>query len=461
MTESSVNKDVRGASAELIGEADLDGSAAAAASAEVDTERASSALETAPEPRSSADVLPALSEDTLSPVSKPSNSIDSELALSSAATQASGPQPDGGGLREILGRDRNELAAELKATLGLEPFRARQLIQWLYRERHTSFSGMTNISREVREKLERTYSIFRPEVETSLLSQDGSRKFLFRLRDGMKVESVLIKQPARYTLCISSQVGCAIGCKFCRTGLMGLTRHLESAEIIGQVLAVQDEIERLRALAQSGEDIGTVPEQFQNIVFMGMGEPLHNYDNMSRAVRLLNDELGCNFSSRKITVSTSGVVPAIERFGAEELPANLAISLNATTDQVRTEVIPINKKWPLDQLLQTLRAFPLKGRRRITIEYVMLKGVNDTADDLARLPKLLRGIPSKINLIPYNQNTGLGFYPPDRATIDHWQNTLLQKGLNATIRWSKGEDISAACGQLATEAMRKKRAAAH
>lgn len=363
------------------------------------------------------------------------------------------------GKRQIIGFDRSELAAEL-GSIGLEPFRARQLVQWLHRRRSLVFEEMTNISRDVRAQLADRYEIFRPEIASAQLSRDGTRKFLFRLKDGMTVESVLIRQPTRFTLCVSSQVGCAIGCKFCRTGLMGLTRHLETHEIVGQILAVQDEVERLRAQAAEGEAIGIVPEQFQNIVFMGMGEPLHNFDNMSRAVRILNDELGLNFSTRKITVSTSGVVPAIERFGKEGVGANLAVSLNATTDEVRTAIIPINKKWPLEDLLGALRRLPLKGRRRITIEYVMLKGVNDTPEDLKRLPGLLRGIPSKVNLIPYNQNTGLGFSPPERETIERWQDTLLKKGLNATVRWSKGEDISAACGQLATEAIRRKRAEA-
>jgi 23S rRNA (adenine2503-C2)-methyltransferase len=311
---------------------------------------------------------------------------------------------------------------------------------------------MSNISKEVRVRLAERYRIFRPELAEAQQSSDGSRKYLFRMDDGSMVESVLICQPTRYTLCVSSQVGCAIGCRFCRTGLMGLTRHLRTAEIVGQVLAVQDDIAQRRA-----EGDLTAPENgFQNIVFMGMGEPLHNFDNVVRAVKLLNDELGFNFSSRKITVSTSGLVPAIQRFGASGAGANLAVSLNATTDEVRDEVIPINKKWPIAELLAALREYPLKSRKRITIEYVMLRGINDRDEDLERLPQLLRGIPVKINLIPYNSNTGLGFFPPERSTIGKWQDTLLGKGLNATIRWSKGQDISAACGQLATESARRK-----
>lgn len=358
---------------------------------------------------------------------------------------------------DLLNFSRSELVTELKQRLDIERYRADQLVQWVYRERLTEFDPMSNISKPLRLLLAETYRISRPEIITTQLSKDGTRKYLFRLEDGGAVESVLICQPARYTLCISSQVGCAIGCKFCRTGLMGLKRHLKTAEILGQVLAVQDDCwRRFRAGQGSNADgatsAGPPPDLFQNIVFMGMGEPLHNYENVSRAVSLLTEEMGMNFSPRKITVSTSGLVPAIRRFGEEGVRANLAISLNATTDEVRTRIIPINKKWPLDDLLSSLRAFPLTGRKKLTIEYVMLRGVNDSDEDMKRLPGLLANIPSKINLIPYNENAGLGFFGPKVETVHKWQDYLLRKGMYSTIRWSKGQDISAACGQLATEA---------
>lgn len=349
---------------------------------------------------------------------------------------------------DILDFDREKLAAELDLALKLPAYRARQIVQWVYKRRVREFGEMTDIARPVREQLAARYRIFRPQVEQMQDSADGSRKYLFRMDDGSMIESVLICQPTRYTLCVSSQVGCAIACAFCRTGRMGLKRNLKTSEIVGQVLAVQDDV-----VARHGDGAA---QQFQNIVFMGMGEPLHNYDNVVSAVKLLNDELGLNFSSRKITVSTSGLVPAIRDFGSSGAHANLAVSLNATTDEVRDVLIPINKKWPLHELLATLREYPLRSRKRITIEYVMLRGVNDSDEDLARLPRILHGIPVKVNLIPYNANTGLGFYPPDRKTIAHWQDTLLSRGLNATIRWSKGQDIDAACGQLATESARKK-----
>ena len=350
--------------------------------------------------------------------------------------------------RSILEYDRAELAYELSSALGVEPFRARQLMPWLYRKRVTEFSGMSDIARGVREKLAEQYQIPRLRPSSCQVSRDGTRKYLFEVGEGQAVETVLIRQTDRWTLCVSSQVGCAIGCKFCRTGLMGLKRNLKTSEILGQVLAVQDEIERLRATGEAQ----IVPEQFTNMVFMGMGEPLHNYVNVVRALRILTDELGFGFSTRKITISTSGLVPAIEKFGKEGSLANLAVSLNATTDEVRTQVIPINKRWPLEVLLGTLREFPLKARKRITFEYVMLGGVNDLDEDLERLPKLLAGIPSKLNLIPYNENAGLGFKSSPVERVRHFQRALLDKGMNATIRWSKGDDISAACGQLATKA---------
>jgi len=357
-------------------------------------------------------------------------------------------------LIDILNFDRTELATEFKENLGIETYRANQVVRWIYRDRLRSFSEMTDITKPVREKLAERYRIYRPEIAEVHLSKDGTRKYLMRMEDGSMVETVLIRQPARYTLCISSQVGCAIGCKFCRTGLMGLKRHLTTAEIMGQVLRVQDHIDELRAELVGADPI-IIPEQFTNIVFMGMGEPLHNYVNVTRAARLLNDEIGSSFSKRKVTISTSGLVPRIKELGESEIPVALAISLNATTNATRDHLIPINKKYPLEDLLQTLREFPLKGKMRITFEYVLLAGVNDTMEDLKRLPALVRGIPSKVNLIPYNNNSGLGFKSPTEDWIAFWQRSLLDTGINATVRWSKGQDISAACGQLATESSRR------
>ncbi|MCB0334373.1 MAG: 23S rRNA (adenine(2503)-C(2))-methyltransferase RlmN, partial [Bdellovibrionales bacterium] len=220
---------------------------------------------------------------------------------------------------------------------------------------------------------------------------------------------------------------------------------LTTEEIVQQVLTVR-------------KDAANFGDMFSNMVFMGMGEPLHNFDNLERALLILNDDFGLGLSGRKITVSTVGLVPAIKKFGDSTAEANLAVSLNATTDEIRSEIMPINRKYPLEVLLQTLRDFPLKRRKRITIEYVMLGGVNDTEGDLRRLPKLLRGIPCKVNLIPYNSNAGLGFESPSDDTARHWQRALMKEGLTVTIRWSKGKDIDAACGQLVTQSQKTLRA---
>jgi 23S rRNA (adenine2503-C2)-methyltransferase len=348
----------------------------------------------------------------------------------------------------ILNYDRELLSQDIGAELNLEPYRARQVISWIYRKSETSFEKMSDIARSAREELDSRYQIAFPTISSVEQSKDGARKYLLKLQDGSEVESVLIKQAKRWTLCISSQVGCAIGCKFCRTALMGLKRHLETAEIIGQVMTVK------RDAASLGLD--SKPENFANIVFMGMGEPLHNYDNVTRAVSILNDDLGLSFGPRKITVSTSGLVPAINKFVASNVGAKLAISLNATTDETRSKLIPINKKYPLSLLLDTLKMGSPKKRDAYTIEYVMLHGVNDTKEDLRRIPRLLQGINAKLNLIPYNSNAGLGFESPPREWVLHWQQTLAKEGINTRVRWSKGDDISAACGQLATESAKKK-----
>ena len=349
---------------------------------------------------------------------------------------------------DVIGHDIEGLQRLLQEHFEVSSFRSKQLFSWLYRKMVSDFSEMTDLSKSFREELQKTFRISRLEKTTSLESKDGSRKYLFKLSDGSEIESVLICQPKRYTLCVSSQVGCAIGCKFCKTAQMGLKRNLTAAEIVGQVIAVREDVLK--------NPLSRPDETFQNIVFMGMGEPLHNKTNVITAVKILNDRLGLNFSGRKITVSTSGLVPAIKEFGDSGARANLAVSLNATTNEIREEIMPINKRWPLESLLEALRNYPLKPSRRITLEYVMLAGVNDTDEDLRRLPIIIKDIPSKINLIPYNANTGLGFAPPSSERVYYWQKQLLAAGLNSSIRWSKCEDISAACGQLATEYQKKK-----
>lgn len=343
--------------------------------------------------------------------------------------------------RDFFCLSREALVCVLKEHFDLPRFRADQLFQWVYRRGVRSFDEMTNLSAANRARLSQ-YFVF-PQVATRerKISSDGSRKYLFEVGGGDLVETVMIKQPTRMTLCVSSQVGCAMGCKFCRTATMKLRRNLSTSEIIRQVLAVI-------------EDAREFEDSFQNVVFMGMGEPLHNFEGVTEALRIMKDPFGLNLSGRKITVSSVGLVPAIERFAQAGIDVNLAISLNATDDETRESIMPVNKAFPLARLLETLRNYPLRSRKRFTIEYVMLHGVNDRDEDLKRLPRLLHGIPSKVNLIPYNVNAGLGFEPPPREQLVRWQKTLMGKGLETTIRWSKGQDIDAACGQLVTSSKR-------
>ncbi len=357
-------------------------------------------------------------------------------------TETAVPEPSPGRV-SFFSFSRSELSDYLAERFGFSSYRANQLFQWVYQKEVYDLSSMTNIKKSDREVLEETFAFSELEYSNRQVSVDGTRKYLIPVFQDHHVESVMIKQPTRMTLCVSSQVGCALGCKFCQTGTMGLIRHLSTEEIIQQVLTVR-------------KDAANFGDMFSNMVFMGMGEPFHNFDNLERAILILNDDFGIGLSGRKITVSTVGLVPAIKKFGDSPAEANLAVSLNATTDEVRSEIMPINRKFPLEVLLQTLREFPLRRRKRITIEYVMLGGVNDTEGDLRRLPKLLRGIPCKVNLIPYNSNAGLGFESPSDDKARHWQRALMKEGLTATIRWSKGQDIDAACGQLVTNSIKSR-----
>jgi 23S rRNA (adenine2503-C2)-methyltransferase len=330
---------------------------------------------------------------------------------------------------------RLELADFLKQNLGVEGYRAKQLFRHVYKNKISDVSTMTDIGKTHRLKLADSLELPKLEIAQCEISSDGTRKYLVRLAGGELVETVMIKQPTRFTLCVSSQVGCGMGCKFCRTATMGFRRNLKTSEIVGQVLAVATDAE-LRG------------DSFSNIVFMGMGEPLHNVNSVIRAVNILTDESGLQLPPRKITVSTVGLVPAIKKFG-DATNVNLAVSLNATTDKVRTEIMPVNRRYPLSELLATLRNYPLTGKKKITVEYVMLADVNDTVEDLKRLPTILHGIKCKVNLIPYNENANLGYRSPKKEWVYHWLKELSHK-LDVTIRWSKGIDINAACGQLAT-----------
>lgn len=318
---------------------------------------------------------------------------------------------------------------------GKERFRATQIFKWIYQHDARSFEEMTNISKELRTELAATASISNLEPETVEEGGDGTRKYLFSLGDGNAVEAVLIPIEGRNTVCISSQAGCAMGCEFCLTGTFKLTRNLTTAEIVNQIMAVR------RDVRGSGEEI-------RNIVMMGMGEPLHNLDNVIPAIQIMIDGNGLQLSNRRVTVSTCGLVPEMERLGREIPNVNLAVSLNATTDELRDRIMPINRKYPLRELLRACREFPLPGRRKVTFEYVMLGGVNDTLEDAKRLLRLISDIPNKVNLIPFNEHEGCGFKAPTQAAIDAFHKYLIDRHVTVITRDSRGGDISAACGQL-------------
>lgn len=360
--------------------------------------------------------------------------------------EQTGSTPETHSPLDLLAHCRESLGREIQHRYGEAPFRATQLFQWVYKRGIGDIAQMSDLSKGFRDRLIQELVIPTGRIHSRQVSEDGTRKYLVEVESGDLVETVLIKQPRRNTLCVSSQVGCAMGCKFCRTATMGLRRHLSASEILRQVMAVI-------------ADSRSFGDTFTNVVFMGMGEPLHNLPNIRTAVRVLTDMHGIGIAPRKITVSTVGLVPAIREFGAT-VPANIAVSLNATTDEVRSQIMPVNQRYPLEQLLEVLREYPANKRRRITIEYVMLHGVNDTTEDLRRLPGLLKGVPAKVNLIPYNANAGLGFQTPPEEWVAQWQRKLHEKGVEVTVRWSKGRDIDAACGQLLTVTGQKKGKAA-
>jgi 23S rRNA (adenine2503-C2)-methyltransferase len=318
-------------------------------------------------------------------------------------------------------------------SIGEKPYRASQVYGWLFKKGAASINDMTDVSKAFRELLGEGFYIGVPEVIDTRTSVDGTRKFLLELTDGEKIESVLIPEEDRMTLCVSTQAGCALGCRFCLTGEGGPGRNLTLSELVGQVLVVRTILK---------------DEKLTNVVLMGMGEPFLNLDNVIKFLRVLTDDNGLEVAPRKVTVSTSGIVPGIERLGKEELNVNLAISLNATDDATRTRVMPINKKYPLEVLMGALRNYPLKKGKSITIEYVMLGGVNDTPEDMRRLVKLLRRIPVKINLIPFNPYEGGEFSRPTDESILAFHKHLLDAGYTVITRSSKGADILAACGQL-------------
>jgi 23S rRNA (adenine2503-C2)-methyltransferase len=342
---------------------------------------------------------------------------------------------------DLRGMPRDAVEA-LVASLGERPYRARQLFRWLHRAGAATLGEMSDVPRTLREALAGAARLTTLERANEQRSTDGTIKWTWRTRDGKLVESVYMPEADRRTLCVSSQVGCAVGCTFCLTGTMGLARNLEPGEIVDQVHRAN------RRLVELGVAEG--PRPLTNLVFMGMGEPLANYRNLKVALDLLLSEDGPQFSQRHVTVSTSGLVPTIRRLG-EETPVKLAVSLNATTDAQRDVLMPINRRWPLAELMAACREFPIRNGRRITFEYVLLGGVNDTLEDARRLADLVRGIPAKVNLIPYNANPGLPYVAPPPDRVVDFQEALAARHLTVVVRKNRGRDISAACGQLAAE----------
>lgn len=313
---------------------------------------------------------------------------------------------------------------------GKERFRAIQIFKWIYQKDARSFEEMSNLSKDLRTELAEAAFISDLAPEAVEEGGDGTRKYLFALSDGNAVEAVLIPDEGRNTLCISSQAGCAMGCEFCLTGTFRLTRNLTTAEIINQIMAVRRDFD------------------IRNIVMMGMGEPLHNLDNVIPAIQIMIDGNGLQFSNRRVTVSTCGLVPEMERLGREVPTVNLAVSLNATTDELRDRIMPVNRRYPLRELLKACKEFPLPGRRKVTFEYVMLGGLNDTLEDAKRLLRLTSDIPNKVNLIPFNEHEGCDFKAPTRAAVDAFHKYLIDRHVTVITRDSRGGDISAACGQL-------------
>ena len=334
---------------------------------------------------------------------------------------------------DIKELNKDEIIAWLTGR-AIKPYRVSQILKWAYLRQADSFEVMTDLSKELRNLLSLHFTIARLEKIHVETSQDGARKYLFKLRDGNHIESVLIPERNHYTLCISSQVGCAHGCKFCRTAQRGFIRNLTRGEIVAQVRDVLNDLDDAKRLS--------------NIVFMGMGEPLANYDNLIGAIETITDsDVGLKFSNRRVTVSTAGLAPKLSKLGRDSR-VNLAISLNATDNKTRDMIMPINRKYPIEKLIEACRLYPLGPGRRITFEYVLIKGVNDSIEDAERLVSLLKPIKSKINLIPFNEHEGSEFLRPEDSVINRFQEILIKNHYTAIIRHSKGEDISAACGQL-------------
>lgn len=360
------------------------------------------------------------------------------------------PTEDAAGRRTLIGLSLDELK-DLLQEHQIPNFRAKQVWHWIYQRGVKSFDDMNNIPKDLKARLDENFSIGRPEVVEEQRSVDGTIKWLLKMQDGQMVETVFIPEETRGTLCISSQVGCTLTCKFCHTGTQPLVRNLGAHELLQQVMHARDVLEEW----PSSQPANGKARDFTNIVLMGMGEPLYNYQNIAKAMKICMDGEGLSISKRRITLSTSGVVPMIEKCG-EELNVNLAISLHATNDELRSDIMPINRKYPLAELMQACRDYPLDARRRITFEYVMLKDVNDSDDDARNLVTLLDNIPSKVNIIPFNPWPGSPYECSSRNRIESFAKIVRDAGIDSPVRKTRGEDILAACGQLKSASKRDK-----
>ena len=377
------------------------------------------------------------------------SAAEADRILAKAALHAP-PQavlPDG--RRDLVGLTRAQIVAEL-AEIGEKPFRAKQLWHWIYNQGVTEFARMSTIARPLQDRLAERFVIGRPTVSLVQTSTDETRKWLFRFRDGAEAETVYIPDPVedRGAVCISSQVGCTLSCRFCHTGTQRLLRNLGPAEIVGQFMAARD------SYGEWPSPHGETPRLLSTVVLMGMGEPLYNYENVAAAMRIVMDGEGIGLSRRRITLSTSGVVPLMDRCGAE-LGVNLAVSLHAVTDELRDELVPLNRKYPIAELLAACRRYPgASNARRITFEYVMLSGINDTDADARALVQLMAGLPAKVNLIPFNPWPGSTYKPSSNNRLHSFARIVTEAGFAAPVRTPRGRDILAACGQLKTESER-------
>jgi 23S rRNA (adenine2503-C2)-methyltransferase len=355
------------------------------------------------------------------------------------------PAASADGRKNLVGLDRAELEAEIVA-LGEPAFRARQLWHWIYHRGVTDFAAMTSLAKSFRENLAAHFVVARPEITVAKQSIDGTQKWLLKFADGQEVETVHIPEEDRGTLCVSSQVGCTLTCKFCHTGTQKLVRNLSAAEIVGQVMMARDALGEWPSPPDG--------RLLSNIVMMGMGEPLYNWENVSKALKIVMDHEGISISKRRITLSTAGVVPMIEACG-RELGVNLAISLHAVTDELRDRIVPINKKYPIAELMRACRGYPgLSNARRITFEYIMLKDVNDSPADARALVALLADVPAMVNLIPFNPWPGAPFECSSRRAIEAFSQIVFDAGYASPVRTPRGQDIMAACGQLKSESVK-------